>query len=231
MVLIKHFHEGIFWFDAILEAKGQGMLFVGQSQSAKWMTRMTLTGLVWLNIIWSRKRNITIHQFDPPKWRIFKVLKCPMFLKSSFCYSDHPKTPPTGSTVLEALFIVEPPFYSGSRAPPVQRSNLQLISFLCPRLKVDFVKGRFMALDATDVIGCSPQTFLEKRIRKDFLTRRWLFGWELSWIFRDILDSTSMFHLQVGWTRGTSRACWQHLWQLLGFWRHRGTNCWWTKSS
>ena len=161
-----------------------------------------------------------------PKWRIFKVLKCPMFLKSSFCYSgmDASKTPPTGSTVLEALFIVEPPFYSGSRAPPVQRSNLQLIGFLCPRLKVDFVKGRFMALDATDVIGCSPQTFLEKRIKKDFLTRQWLFGWELSWSFRDILDSTSMFHLQVGWTRGTSRACWQHLWQLLGFWRHRGTN-------
>ncbi|CAK9080835.1 Uncharacterized protein (Fragment) [Durusdinium trenchii] len=30
----------------------------------------------------------------------------------------------------QALFIVDPPFYSGNREPPVQRSNLELISFL-----------------------------------------------------------------------------------------------------
>ena len=100
---------------------------------------------------------------------------------------------------------MEPPFYSGSRAPPVQRSNLQLISFLCPRLKVDFVVDSWHLMQLAD-----------------FLTRRSLFELELSSSFNDILDSTtgSMFHLQVGWTRGTSRACWQHLWQLLVFWRH-----------
>ena len=42
------------------------------------------------------------------------------------------------SPVHQALFIVEPPFYS-TRQPPVQRSNLELISFLCAGLPTDFL--------------------------------------------------------------------------------------------
>ena len=191
MVLIKQFYEGIFWFDTILGTKRQGRFF----PLASFRT----------NGYWSRKWNITIINLTLPKSRISRVVKCPMFCKSSFCYSGMKasKTTPTGSTVLEALFIVEPPFYSGSRAPPVQRSNLQLISFLCPRLKVDFVEGKFMALDAT-CNWChwmqSPDVSWIFWKKKDFLTRRWLFGLELSWSLNDILDSTtgSMFHLQVG---------------------------------
>ena len=33
----------------------------------------------------------------------------------------------------QALFVVTTPVYGGSGEPPVQRSNLDLITFLCPR--------------------------------------------------------------------------------------------------